>query len=120
MNFIEFFIINLFICIVLAICDFSSSVVVLVGGLCKGVFNAYWDEYGSYDALIDLPLGNFFNSLGVMAMISVTWGKTTPFIFLNPWEKQIIFFLFQIVSFSYRILNVSNVCVCAVVTSLEG
>lgn len=58
--------------VVLAVADFFSSIVILLGGLSKGVL---WRRgWGYYDAIVGLPLGNFFNCLGVMAVLSVTIG----------------------------------------------
>ncbi|XP_060529799.1 probable G-protein coupled receptor B0563.6 [Cylas formicarius] len=55
---------------VLAAMDLSMAIVTLFGGLCRGILWKYGLNY--YDALVNLPVGSFVNTLSVSTIVCLT------------------------------------------------
>lgn len=86
----------IFFNLVLACVDLSTSIVLMLGGISRGVM---WN-YGwiTYDSLIGLPISGMLATIGVLAIVGLTLGKRKV-------QENIVFKkYFQIELYTYGIL----------------
>lgn len=74
---------HIFSFLVLVAMDLLMSVVMLLGGLSRGIF--YYDGWAIYDAVVGLPITGIIKTWCVMATVGVTIG--IPFRMYTIYEQ---------------------------------